>query len=87
MKTCYLLFLTIISICSPVFAEEAVSYNKELDGFDYPFDVETFSFKSQNQSLNMRYMDIGNKSSRKLLSYYTGKISRDITGIELHKIY
>lgn len=87
MKTGYLVFFTIISLCFSAFAEETVRYNKELNGFDYPFDVETFNFNSQNQTLNMRYMDIGNKQSKKTIvllhgknfaGYYWDRIAKDL---------
>ena len=38
--------------------EEAPNYGPELEGFDYPFDVQHFSFDSERQSLQMAYMDV-----------------------------
>ena len=38
--------------------EEAPSYGAELEGFDYPYDVQHFSFDSERQSLQMAYMDV-----------------------------
>ena len=43
----------LISLC---FA--ATKYNSELDGYSYPFKVETFKLSSQNQELKMAYMDL-----------------------------
>lgn len=37
---------------------EAPSYGAELEGFDYPYDVQHFSFESERQSLQMAYMDV-----------------------------
>ena len=38
--------------------DEAPSYGPELEGFDYPYDVQHFSFDSERQSLQMAYMDV-----------------------------
>ena len=70
-----------------VHAMKKISYNKELDGFKYPFKVETFQFNSQNQDLKMRYMDIGDKESKKIIvllhgknfsGYYWERVARDL---------
>jgi pimeloyl-ACP methyl ester carboxylesterase len=53
--------------------DSTLSYNKELDGFDYPFNVNTYSFTSQNQTLNMRYMDVGDQASTKVIVLLHGK--------------
>lgn len=53
--------------------ESTLSYNKDLDGFAYPFKVNTYSFTSQNQSLNMRYMDVGDKTSTNVIVLLHGK--------------
>lgn len=67
--------------------QASIKYNKELDGFAYPFEVEQFLFKSQNQNLLMRYMDVGNKNSPKVIvllhgknfsGYYWDRIARDL---------
>ncbi|MGE0054024.1 MAG: alpha/beta fold hydrolase [Hyphomicrobium sp.] len=34
------------------------SYGERLEGFDYPYEVQTFKFTSQGQALEMNYMDI-----------------------------
>ena len=65
----------------------ASKYNKELDGFEYPFEVKTFDLDSQNQNLKMRYMDIGDKDARKVIvllhgknfsGYYWEKVAKDL---------
>lgn len=33
-------------------------YGERLQGFDYPYPVKTFAFKSQHQDLEMAYMDV-----------------------------
>ena len=39
-------------------SEEGPAYGPELEGFDYPFPVERFSFTSERQSLQMAYLDV-----------------------------
>jgi pimeloyl-ACP methyl ester carboxylesterase len=39
-------------------AEKAPAYGPELEGFDYPFPVEHFTFTSQRQPLQMAYLDV-----------------------------
>jgi pimeloyl-ACP methyl ester carboxylesterase len=69
------------------FSENFVKYNKELDGFEYPFAVETFEFNSQNQNLKMRYMDVGDKDAEKIIvllhgknfsGYYWERVAKDL---------
>ncbi|HDY84772.1 hypothetical protein LCGC14_0631120 [marine sediment metagenome] len=87
MKKYYLVIIVVISqlIAIPAYAtsqisalatqstDSTLSYNKELDGFDYPFKVETYSFTSQNQTLNMRYMDVGDKTATRIIVLLHGK--------------
>tara|TARA_R110001583_G_scaffold25094_14_gene91177 strand:- start:270 stop:1301 length:1032 start_codon:yes stop_codon:yes gene_type:complete len=87
MNKTYLVIILLISqlIFSPAFAaseitpiendslDSTLSYNKELEGFDYPFKVNTYSFSSQNQTLNMRYMDVGDKASTNVIVLLHGK--------------
>lgn len=65
-----LMILTFFSCAS---ATKQETYNSELDGFSYPFPVSSFEFNSQNQKLNMRYMDIGAKDSQKVAVLLHGK--------------
>ena len=39
-------------------ADQAPAYGPELEGFDYPFPVQRFTFTSQRQSLQMAYLDV-----------------------------
>jgi pimeloyl-ACP methyl ester carboxylesterase len=39
-------------------ADQAPAYGQELEGFDYPFPVQRFTFTSQRQSLQMAYLDV-----------------------------
>jgi len=87
MKKYLLIFVSIFVLTSPAFAEQTVIYNKELDGFEYPFEVSTFKFNSQNQTLKMRYMDVGNKDAEKVIvllhgknfsGYYWERVAKDL---------
>ncbi len=44
-------------------ASNVPSYDKELTQFKYPFPVSNFTFQTQQQSLTMRYMDVGASTS------------------------
>ena len=48
-------------------------YDQELSGFEYPFEVSTYEFATQNQKLKMRYMDVGEQSSEKVIVLLHGK--------------
>ncbi len=50
-----LLLLILACLASPAAAQ---TYGPELQGFDYPFPVQTFSFPSQEQALTMAYLDL-----------------------------
>jgi hypothetical protein len=69
MRYYLLILVSFLALSTLAFADNAAKYNKELDGFDYPFDVKTFSFNSQNQDLKMRYMDIGDKDSPQVIVF------------------
>jgi pimeloyl-ACP methyl ester carboxylesterase len=73
MKKFVLILMSVFTLMSPAFAEGPVQYNKELDGFEYPFTVSTFKFNSQNQDLKMRYMDIGDKNAQNVIVLLHGK--------------
>ena len=84
MKTFFIISIYLFSIALQA---APVKYNKELDGFEYPFEVSTFQFNSQNQDLKMRYMDIGNKDAEKIAvllhgknfsGYYWERIAKDL---------
>jgi pimeloyl-ACP methyl ester carboxylesterase len=87
MKKYFLILVSVFSLTSPVLAESPVKYNKELDGFAYPFEVKTFTLSSQNQDLKMRYMDVGEKDAQKVIvllhgknfsGYYWERIAKDL---------
>ena len=72
MKRLYLILLALTVFGAQASAQD-FEYNKELDGFEYPFEVSTFEFNSQNQQLKMRYMDVGDKDSEKVIVLLHGK--------------
>ncbi|RPA58168.1 alpha/beta hydrolase [Shewanella frigidimarina] len=87
MKKFCLVLVTLFAVVSQAFAANPVKYNKELDGFDYPFDVKTFNVNSQNKDLKMRYMDIGDKNADKVIvllhgknfsGYYWERVAKDL---------
>lgn len=87
MKVFFLSLFIVLTLVSQGFAESPVKYNKELDGFKYPFEVNTFKFNSQNQDLKMRYMDIGEKNAQKVIvllhgknfsGYYWERVAKDL---------
>ncbi|HEY0801022.1 MAG TPA: hypothetical protein VGD54_09265, partial [Steroidobacteraceae bacterium] len=42
---------------------ETPSYGPELQGFEYPYAVEQFTFASQRQTMHMAYMDVRPKNA------------------------
>ena len=73
MKRIFLaVILTFLSL-TPALASSPLTYNKELDGYQYPFKVHTYLVNSQKQQLKMRYMDIGNKDADKVIVLLHGK--------------
>ncbi|GAB2684622.1 alpha/beta fold hydrolase [Aliiglaciecola aliphaticivorans] len=88
-----IIFVTCLVLSLPSYADIAegadgeIKYNKELDGFEYPFAVNTFELNSQNQPLKMRYMDVGKKSADKTIvllhgknfaGYYWERVAKDL---------
>lgn len=73
MKKNLLILISIFALTSQAFAENNIKYNKELDGFEYPFEVSTFMLNSQNQNLKMRYMDVGDKNAENVIVLLHGK--------------
>jgi pimeloyl-ACP methyl ester carboxylesterase len=73
MKTLLLVLVSALTLSTLCFSDDSPVYNKELDGFDYPFNVKTFNFNSQKQDLKMRYMDIGTKDAQKVIVLLHGK--------------
>lgn len=70
MRFTIILLAVLLSGCS---SKPTTTYNKTLDTFDYPFPVKTFSFESQKEKLEMKYMDLGNKDAMKTALLLHGK--------------
>ncbi len=65
-----ILILTLMSCSTTTNKKE---YNAQLDGFNYPYQVHKYTFNSQGQNLQMAYMDIGDKNSKKIVMLLHGK--------------
>lgn len=61
----YLMLLVFFLSCAH--KEVSVGLNKELDGYDYPFKIHEFEFKSQRQELFMSYMDVNPKAKKAIV--------------------
>lgn len=48
----------LMALASPAMAADTPSYSEKLEGFDYGWPVKHFTFTSQNQSLDMAYLDV-----------------------------
>lgn len=55
MKFIYCLLLL---ACCSAHAADPARYGPRLEGFDYPYPIKTFAFQSQQQALEMVYMDV-----------------------------
>jgi len=81
------LLVMLISACSIQTKQPQTVFDKELSSFSYPFDVNVFNLQSQNQTLKMRYMDIGGDRTEKVAvllhgknfsGYYWERIAKDL---------
>jgi len=78
--------MVLIFSCASKNQKDDYSFDKELNGFQYPFKVNNFNFSSQNQKLTMAYMDIGKKShpaivllhGKNFSGYYWERIANDL---------
>ncbi|MGT8857804.1 alpha/beta fold hydrolase [Enterobacter sp. 186315] len=48
----------LMALASPALAADAPTYGEKLEGFDYGWPVKHFTFTSQNQPLDMAYLDV-----------------------------
>lgn len=51
-------FILAASVAVPAQAAGPARYGERLQGFDYPWPVQEYSFRSQGQALEMAYMDV-----------------------------
>ncbi|MFA5584163.1 MAG: alpha/beta hydrolase [Bacteriovoracaceae bacterium] len=69
----YILILIFIISCASKEKRYVPSFDGELTQFDYPYDVQTYKFSSQNQKLKMAYGDLGDHESKKVAVLLHGK--------------
>lgn len=48
----------LMALASPALAADAPTYGEKLEGFEYGWPVKHFTFTSQNQPLDMAYLDV-----------------------------
>lgn len=48
----------LLSVAAPARAEDHRIYGAELEGFNYPYDVQRYAFRSQGSDMSMAYMDV-----------------------------
>ena len=48
----------LMALATPAMATDAPTYSEKLEGFDYGWPVKHFTFTSQEQSLDMAYLDV-----------------------------
>lgn len=53
-----LILIVTLAISTAVAAQEQPAYGPRLEGFDYPYPVQTYAFASQQQQLDMAYLDV-----------------------------
>ncbi len=78
----------ILTACSHLKKNPSLSFNSQLDSYQYPFEVSKFNFSSQRQDLEMAYADLGKKDSdqvalllhgKNFAGYYWDKIAGELT--------
>jgi len=58
------LALALLVLAPSIHAEDGPVYGSELQGFDYPYPVAHFRFRSQRQDVRMAYMDVAPKGRK-----------------------
>ena len=54
----WVLLILATAYVAPARADRPSAYGPELEGFEYPFTPERFSFPSQGQTVSMTFMDV-----------------------------
>ena len=54
----WVLLILATAFVAPARADQPSAYGPELEGFEYPFTPERFSFPSQGQTVSMTFMDV-----------------------------
>ncbi len=78
--------LTLITFLFSCSSNNTIKYNSRLKGFPYPFKVQNFKLQTQNQTLEMSYMDLNNTSTnvavllhgKNFAGFYWEKIAQDL---------
>jgi pimeloyl-ACP methyl ester carboxylesterase len=52
------MLIAMLSVVAPTRAQDHATYGVELEGFDYPHDVNRYRFRSQGGDVSMAYMDV-----------------------------
>ncbi len=68
-----LIIINLFFLLSCTTTKKEYEFDKNLTGYNYPFKVQVFKFKSQKQTLAMAYGDLGNKKSQKIALLLHGK--------------
>jgi hypothetical protein len=56
------LSIAVLAVAGPTAAQDRPRYGAELEGFDYPYEVRRFTFRSQGSDVAMAYMDVNPQS-------------------------
>ncbi len=71
----------LMALASPAMAADAPTYGEKLEGFDYGWPVKHFTFTSQNQPLDMAYLDVKpEKPNGRTVVLMHGKTSAPVPG-------
>jgi hypothetical protein len=70
----WVLLILATAFVAPARADQPSAYGPELEGFEYPFTTERFSFPSQGQTVSMTFMDVApNKPNGRTVVLLHGK--------------
>jgi len=70
----WVLLILATAFVAPARADQPSAYGPELEGFEYPFTPERFSFPSQGQTVSMTFMDVApNKPNGRTVVLLHGK--------------
>ena len=72
----WVLLILATAFVAPARADQPSAYGPELEGFEYPFTPERFSFPSQGQTVSMTFMDVAPNKPNKSRSGVTRGQSR-----------
>lgn len=84
-----LLLTTVITLSACTHKLPVRTFNKVLDGYEYPYSVSKFKFNSQKQSIYMAYMDLNSESNSTIVllhgknfaSYYWKQLAKSLADI------